>query len=253
MALHSDRASAVNPKVRQGHAPDPLASRRDSPVRLSFVDDHPTLTRGLEAIFGPDPRYRIGTSGRCAKDVETIARAGECDVIIVDLGLPGDVFEALRAANACQSVKLIVFTAYELVEVAIRALDAGVHAFVLKGSPLDELHAAIAAVCRGETYISPVLLSPVLTGLQSARSAAGSSRLSGRERQLVECLLEGQSNKQIAATLQLTEKTVKHYMTNLMDKLHVHSRLEVVIAAQRWVESSAGFTDLQGGMPPLPR
>lgn len=215
----------------------------DTPIRLSFIDDHPALLRGLASLFGVDPRYTLAGNGSCAADMVTIANAGRCDVIIMDLGMPGDVFGALRnVVTSAPAVRVLVYTAHESVDLAIRALDVGAHAFVLKGSPIEDLHEAIAVARRGEIYVSPAFAFRVFAGLHNARGTSN-ARLSGRERQLVRCLLEGKSNKEIATALRLSEKTVKHYMTNLMGKLHVHSRLEVVVAAQRWSDGAALVND----------
>jgi DNA-binding NarL/FixJ family response regulator len=230
----TDHLSVRPRRKRPAAAPDSLSPAPDTPVRLSFVDDHPALLRGLMSLFGADPRYRLAGNGSSAADLTAIAKQGNSDIIIVDLGLPGDVFGALQdVATSAQPTKMLVYTAHENVDLAVRALDSGVHAFVLKGRPVEELHEAISVVSRGEIYVSPGFSYRVFAGLNKTRGAHN-TRLSGRERQLVKCLLEGKSNKEIAAALRLTEKTVKHYMTNLMGKLHVHSRLEVVVAAQRW-------------------
>lgn len=214
------------------------------------MDDHPALLEGLVSIFALDPRYVVANTGSSAGDAEAIAHWGQCDVLIVDLSMPGDVLAVLgRIAANSPGVKLIVFTAYERVDLAIRALDIGVGAFVLKGSPTEELHAAIAAVVHDEVFVSPSFSSRVVAGLRQERTQKRLPRLSTRERQLVECLLRGKSNKEIATDLGLTEKTVKHYMTNLMVKLQVHSRLEVVVAAQRWAKGDGELVDASLSRP----
>jgi DNA-binding NarL/FixJ family response regulator len=114
---------------------------------------------------------------------------------------------------------------------------------VLKGRPSEDLNNAIDAVLRGELYVSPEFSQRLFTGFRNRtrREPSPILRLSPREKQLVDGLLEGQSNKEIARSLNLTEKTVKHYMTNLMNKLKVKSRLEVALAAKA----------LQIGPPPF--
>ena len=120
----------------------------------------------------------------------------------------------------------------------MRALDAGAHAFVLKGRPSEDLFEAIETVKNGGLFVSPDF-SPMLIG--GFRNRARRERehpavqLSAREQQLLQGLFEAKTNKEIARTLGLTEKTVKHYMTNLMTKLKAKSRLEVVLAAKRLV------------------
>jgi DNA-binding NarL/FixJ family response regulator len=125
------------------------------------------------------------------------------------------------------------------VDSAIRALDAGASGYVLKGSSAHELIQAIESVCRGETYITQSFASQVIAGLRNAglrRAAAEAVRFSIREDQIVRLLLRGLTNKAIAISLKISEKTVKNYMTILMQKLNARNRLEVVIAAQKMNE-----------------
>jgi two-component system, NarL family, nitrate/nitrite response regulator NarL len=195
-------------------------------VRIAIVDDHPTLLAGLSAILS-DERYSIVGTGGTASDV--LALAGNSpDVMLVDLSMPGDVFAAIETVSA--STTVVVFTAYAEVALATRAMDAGARGFLLKGRPVDELHAAIEATLTGQIFISRELSARVAPA-PNADHRATPPQLSGRERQLLDCLFEAMTNKEIARKLELSEKTVKHYMTNLMNKLNARSRLEAVIAA----------------------
>ena len=161
------------------------------------------------------------------------------EVMILDLSMPGDVFAAIDVmTEASPTLKLVVFTAFANVDLAIRALDAGAHAFVLKGRPYEDLFEAIEAARRGELYVSPGFAPQLVAGYRNW-SRRETVKLSARERQLLDCLMQGNTNKEIASTLKLTEKTVKHYMTNLMNKLQVKNRVEVVLAAQRLREPTA--------------
>lgn len=115
------------------------------------------------------------------------------------------------------------------------ALDAGANGYVLKGSNAQELIQAVESVCQGETYITQSFAIQVIAALRNAslrRMAAEVVQLSIREDQIVRLLLRGRTNKAIAISLNISEKTVKNYMTILMQKLHARNRLEVVIAAQ---------------------
>ena len=204
--------------------------------RIAFVDDHPTLLRGMASLFAADNRYAIVGTGSSADDAIELAVEVSPDVLIVDLSMPGDIFAAVaEIAERAPQTKLLVFTAYADVDRALRIIDAGAHAFVLKGRPSEDLYEAIEAIGSGELYISPGFSQQVMTGFRNRtkrEKELSAARLSAREQQIVKCLLEAKSNKEIARTLGLSEKTVKHYMTNLMTKLKVKSRLEVVLAAQ---------------------
>jgi DNA-binding NarL/FixJ family response regulator len=204
-------------------------------IRVAFVDDHPTLLMGVAALFASDPRYTIVGTGQSAAAAVTLVETSEPDIVTLDLSMPGDVFASIGAIVAASPhTRVLIFTAYADVDLALRALDAGAHGFVLKGRPAEELFDAIDTISKGGLYISPDFSPKLLSGLRNrTRRENAVVRLSPREQQLVDCLFEGMSNKEIARALQLTEKTVKHYMTNLMNKLKVKSRLEVVLAARK--------------------
>lgn len=205
-------------------------------TRIAFVDDHPTLLRGIAALFSDDAQFEIVGTGVTADDAVTLAETKSPEILILDLSMPGDVFAAIAAVTGKMvGIHVVIFTAFANVDLALKALDAGAHAFVLKGRPSEDLFAAIAAVKAGELFVSPGFSSRLMTGFRNRsrrEKELKSSKLSTREIQIVECLFEAKSNKEIARALNLSEKTIKHYMTNLMNKLKVKSRLEVVLAAQ---------------------
>src|SRR5690606_34044240 len=158
------------------------------------------------------------------------------NIILLDLNMPGDAFGAISQIRVSSpETKIIVFTASAGIGHAVRALDAGATGYVLKGSTADELMQAIDIVLTGETFITPSFASKVISALRNAslrKAAADRVRLSVREDQIVRLLLLGRTNREIAQRLQISEKTVKRYMTLLMQKLQARNRVEVVLAAQ---------------------
>ena len=207
-----------------------------TPTRIAFVDDHPTLLRGMASLFGSDGLYDIVGTGNSADEAVSLAVEKSPDVLVVDLSMPGDVFAAFaEIVERAPRTRLLVFTAFADVDKALRAIDAGAHAYVLKGRPSEDIYEAIAAIKSGEIYVSPGFSQQVMAGFRNRtrrEKELASAKLSAREQQIVQCLFEAKTNKEIARTLGLSEKTIKHYMTNLMNKLKVKSRLEVVLAAQ---------------------
>jgi len=182
-----------------------------------------------------DPKFEIVATGSSAGDAEKIALEANPEILIIDLSMPGDVYGAIRLISRRRSeIKIIVFTAYADIDLALKAFNAGVRGYVLKGRPVDDLYDAITAVAGGNIFVSPGFAEKLLQHLPGARPKDDGrrGRLSHREMQIIECLLAGKTNRQIAADLNLSEKTIKHYMTNLMIKLKVKNRLEVVLAAQ---------------------
>lgn len=205
-------------------------------TRIAFIDDHPTLLAGMVAIFSTEPDYEIVGTGVSADDAVLLAETAAPDVLIADMSMPGDVFAAIaNVTRRTPPVQVIVFTAYANVDTALQAVDAGAQGFVLKGRPTTDLLTAIQTVRSDEIYVSPDFAPKLMGGFRNRarrEKEMRSAQLSAREVQIVECLLQAKSNKEIARTLDLSEKTIKHYMTNLMNKLKVKSRLEVVLAAQ---------------------
>lgn len=207
-------------------------------ISVVVIDDHPLM---IEAISGVLRRERNGFKvvgvGVSASDIVDLCERNAPNIAIVDLHMPGDVYAAIgRVLIVSPATKVIAFTAATGVDVAIRALDAGASGYVLKGSQPDELTRAISSVVAGETYITQTFASRVIAGLRDTtarRRAAEAVMLSIRELQIVRLLMNGKTNKEIALAIKISEKTVKHYMTALMQKLQVRNRLEVVIAAQK--------------------
>lgn len=208
-----------------------------SSVSLALFDDHPILLEGLVGVFNRSDDFKVvavGTSATEAVD-KTIKTAP--DAILLDLDMPGNVLAAIESIRRhCPECKLIVFTASLVVENAVKVLEAGAHGYVVKGCSARELAGAINAVMGGETYIASEFASKVICALQNSilrKRALQRIQLSIREHQVIHLLLSGKTNREISEKLGISEKTVKHYMSVLMQKLNVRNRTEVVLAVQR--------------------
>jgi len=210
----------------------------------------------MQALFLEDPRFEIVATGSSAGDAERIASESNPEILILDLSMPGDVYGAIRLIARRQSkINIIVFTAYANIDFAVKALDAGARGYVLKGRPVDDLYDAIGAVGSGKTFVSPGFAEKLLEHIPGVRSPDDRRRgqLSHREKQIVEYLLDGKTNRQIATDLNLSEKTIKHYMTNLMIKLKVKNRVEVVLAVQSQLRQPfAGVPESSDGLDRAP-
>jgi DNA-binding NarL/FixJ family response regulator len=206
------------------------------PISVALIDDHPLLLAGVATLFEASDGFELVAKGACASDAIEVMKQHP-DVIILDLNMPGDAFDAIAviAANS-EGTKVVAFTASTGIDHAVRALEAGASGYILKGSSAEELLQGVRAVHAGETYIAQGFATKVIAALRNAslrKIAAQAIKLSIREEQIVRLLLRGRTNKEIAAGLGISEKTVKHYMTILMQKLQARNRLEVVIAAQK--------------------
>jgi DNA-binding NarL/FixJ family response regulator len=156
------------------------------------------------------------------------------DIVLLDVSLPGGGMEAARAiVKACPVVKIIMLTVSESEEHVQQAMAAGVHGYVLKGTSGPELINTLRAVARGEYYVTPTFAARILAHTRRPPKAPprddGNGDLTKREEQILNRVADGLTNKEIAGALQISEKTVKHYMTNILQKLQVRNRVEAAM------------------------
>ena len=203
---------------------------------IAFVDDHPILLEGLKGLFADVPSYSVIATGSSANEAWQIVETYEPDVLFMDLSMPGDVFATIaKIAKGPARTRVVVYTAFSGVDSAMRALDAGATGFVLKNSPVDEIFEAVESVMREELFITGQYASQVMSGLRNREQREAFNRkvkLNVREQQIVEYLRQARTNREIAVSMSISEKTVKHYMTVLMQKLHARNRVEVVVQSQ---------------------
>lgn len=209
-----------------------------SGVTLALVDEHPIVLDALNCVFAPITDYKIVGTGHSARQALAIAEQLDPEVMIVDLSQPSATLEVIALLRSkYPRIKTIAFTTAPRVENAVRILEAGARGFVSKTCLVDELVRALHAVARDEIYVSQNFATHVVAALRNAsvrKVAAQALKLSVREDQIVKLLMQGKKNREIAAQLAISEKTVKHYMTVLMQKLNARSRVEVVLAAQEF-------------------
>lgn len=165
------------------------------------------------------------------------------DVWVLDLGGAEYVFDTIaELARLIGQPKVIVFSHHSNVEYVMRVLDAGATGYLTYGCAAGELLDCVRAVLGGETFITPLIATKLIASLRSAaltKVTTKKLRLTLREEQIVALLRQGKTNREMAGELDLSEKTVKHYMTILMQKLEARSRLEVVLALKDFDPSSA--------------
>ena len=212
-------------------------SRDGIASKVAFVDDHQVLVEGLVSLYNAKDDLVVVGKGHSAGDALQIVEELRPDAIVMDLSMPGDTFAAIEEIIArFPATRVIVFTASTTIQPAIDLLEAGIAGYVLKGSSSSELHEAIRMACRGETYVTPGFATKVIVSMKTAeirrRNQPASTRLHLREEQIVNCLLQGFTNREIGETLNISEKTVKHYMTSLLQKLNVRNRVQLVIAVK---------------------
>jgi DNA-binding NarL/FixJ family response regulator len=207
-------------------------------IRILVVDDHPVVRDGLVAMLGTQPDFVV--AGEAATGPAAIAQAEALrpDVILLDLELPEldgvQVLEQLR--TRCPEVHAIVFTAFDTDERILSALRAGAQGYLLKGAPRDELFRAIRVVHAGGSLLQPVVTARLLRhvgGEAEDAPAPAPEALTEREREVLGLLAQGRSNKEIAAALTITERTVKFHVSAILGKLGASNRTEAVTLAMQ--------------------
>jgi DNA-binding NarL/FixJ family response regulator len=199
-------------------------------IRLAIIDDDPLLLLGTRLALQPIKGMEIVAEGKTAVDAIRIAKEKKPDIMVLDIAIQGGGIEAQRIIfRDCPGLKTIMLTASRSKEHVIAALEAGARAYVLKEIAGQEFQQVVQAVREGATYVTPSLAAPLLRGLQHRSIEDGVDTLTHRERQILDHVCRGLTNKEVARVLGLSDKTVKHYMTNILDKLHVRNRVEAVL------------------------
>jgi DNA-binding NarL/FixJ family response regulator len=213
-------------------------------IHVVIADDHTLFREGLAGIIsGADDFEVVGQAGTM-HDAVQLARDLLPDIILLDIDMPGGGLEAARlVAEECPVTRIVILTSSEEDDHLINALKIGARAYILKGVAARELLRILRAVSAGESYVPPMLAASLLLEMREANSQQKQSmspldELTPRERQILEGLAAGLSNKEIGEKLFLSEKTVKHYMTNILQKLQVRNRVEAALLAQKEIKKS---------------
>ena len=201
---------------------------------IVLIDDHEMVRRGLRALLQLEPDMAIvGEAGTVADGITAVERLGP-QMVLLDVKLPdASVTEACRQLLAvAPKLRILVLTSYAEDSTVMAAVQNGAHGYVLKDVRMDDLIRAIRTVAGGQGYLDPRVTQQALHWIRTSShlgtTSHGTSRLSPQERLILPLLAEGKTNKEIAAQLRLSDKTVKNYLANIFDKLHVKRRTEAV-------------------------
>jgi DNA-binding NarL/FixJ family response regulator len=208
-------------------------------VRVVLVDDHPLLREGVAGTLAAERDLAVVGHGESADDALRLARELMPDLMLVDVSMRGGGINAVRAImDVCPVVKIIMLTVSEREEDVLAAFRAGARGYVLKGVSGPELVRILRSVLAGDPYVTPSLAAGLLGEWRERKAESKMdedplAELTRREREILELVAVGLSNKEVANRLKLTEKTVKYYMTNVLQKLHVRNRVEAALLARQ--------------------
>jgi NarL family two-component system response regulator YdfI len=206
-------------------------------VRILIADDHEVVREGLRMILETEEGFEV--VGEAADGIQAVEMAGQRnpDVVLMDLRMPRmDGLEAIERIRASwPNVAIVILTTYNEDDLMVRGLQAGARGFLLKDTSRQALFDSLRAAARGEALLLPEVVERLLaasrTRATSGRRQAGSPSLTSRERAILERVARGERNKEIAAALGITERTVKAHLASIYNKLGVDSRAAAVAAA----------------------
>lgn len=221
------------------------------PITVLLAEDHAVVRQGLCALLNADGQFKIVGEARTGREAVGMTRTLRPDVILMDIAMP--VLNGLEATRqilaANPAAKVVILSAHSDDEYIERMSTAGVAGFLEKQTSAEILTKAICEVARGRQFFSPAITKRMADDRNSSRnrnglSKAGLTRLTSRETEVLQLVAEGSANKQVAAELRISIKTVEKHRQHLMDKLNIHDTASLTryAIAAGVIESSVQLT-----------
>lgn len=200
-------------------------------VRVLIADDHAVVRTGLRALLASDPDIEVVAEASVAADAVERSRIGDVDVVLMDLRFAGDATAGVRATARIRDLgdppQVLVLTSHDTDADILGAIEAGAAGYLLKDAGPDELLGAVRAAAAGESALSPTLAATLMGRLRDPRPV-----LTDRESEVLRAVAAGATNRQAAASLHVSEATVKTHLVHVFDKLGVTSRTAAVARAR---------------------
>lgn len=208
-------------------------------IRILLADDHNVMRRGLRLLLEGQPDFKVVAEAADGRQAVEQAKAHAPDVVVLDLAMPNlsGIEAAQRILADSPSTSLVVLSMHSDEGYVLRALKAGAKGYLLKDSAEGDLIEAIRAVSRGKTFFSPeisrMLVEDYVRELRTRGVEDSYELLTAREREVLQMIAEGRSNKEVATALNISLYTVETHRRNLQDKLNLHSPAELILYAVR--------------------
>ena len=222
---------------------DPNEPASARPLRIVLADDHQVVREGLKALINAQPDMRVVAEAGDGEEACRATKALCADVLVMDVSMPilGGIHATARIRQESPAVKVLALTVHEERAYLTQLLQAGASGYVLKRAAASELVHAVRVVAAGDTYIDPAMVGSLVEGYLDAGNVAEQpvrGPLSEREREVLMRIAQGFSNKEIAAALGLSVKTVETYKARMAEKLGLRSRVAIVRYAseQGWLD-----------------
>jgi DNA-binding NarL/FixJ family response regulator len=217
-----------------------MAARHDESIRVLVVDDHAVVRRGLFAFLDGEPDLEVvGDADGCAEALEMLAELDaqgvRPHVVVMDLQMePLDGIETTRRIRArYDDVEVVALTSFGEEERVHAALRAGASGFLLKDADADEVAVAVRAAHRGELQLDPAVARRLTASLRAAPRDDAAAEFTSRELQVLRLLGAGEANKAIAGALDISERTARTHVSNILAKLGLSSRTQAALWAAR--------------------
>jgi two-component system, NarL family, nitrate/nitrite response regulator NarL len=210
-------------------------------IRILLADDHPLFREGVAHSLSVESDFEVIAQAGSGEEAVEMVHSLHPDIALLDVSMTGmgGIAAAAKISASAPTVRIMMLTVSENRENLMAALKAGAHGYVLKGVSASELRSITRRVAGGEAYVTPALAADMLTEFSNPHPINSFSELTPRETTILQLLSQGLTNKEIGERTFLAEKTVKHYMTSILQKLHVRSRTEAaLIAMQRGVSGA---------------
>jgi two-component system NarL family response regulator len=222
-------------------APEDAAQASGDAIRVMICDDHALFRRGLIMVLESEDGIEV--VGEAEDGEEAIARVEDLapDVVLMDVRMPrvSGIEATRKIAEIVPATKILMLTVSDEEDDLYDAIKAGATGYLLKEISIEEVATAIRAVVSGQSLISPSMASKLLSEFTSLakradeRQSVPTPRLTDRELEVLKLVAQGMSNREIAGDLYISENTVKNHVRNILEKLHLHSRMEAVVYAVR--------------------
>jgi two-component system, NarL family, nitrate/nitrite response regulator NarL len=206
-----------------------------SEIEVLIVDDHPLFRQGVVNSLQLMPEFKVVGETSSGEQALELTLALMPDVVLLDVSMPGwnGIVTAEKIAMACPATAIIMLTASEDKDKLLAALKAGARGYVLKGVSANELADVIRSAYAGEVYVSASIAAEMLVSLTKGKAPDPLQELTDREREILLLIGTGLTNRAIGEKISLSEKTIKHYVTNILQKLQVRNRLEAALLANK--------------------